>query len=181
MEWLSLVITIVVSILTAIATSFLTLGKYKEKVDRLEKDVDKMAVKVDALRSDTDKSMASIASLEKSIDKLTDVAQSHSPIQLTEKGKRLIRESGFNDIFENTKDELVRDLEKLSPRSQYDVQEKARMMLSSMLDDARFRQVEDWAYRNGEDFAQIMRAGSIKLRDYFFEKHPEIVDPRERY
>lgn len=175
------IITLVLSISASVATSFLTLGKYKEKVDQLEKKHDKISDKVDALRSDTDKMISSVVSLEKSIDKLTDIAQAHSPITLTKKGEKLVEDSGFNKIFEEAKESLVKDLHKMQPHSQYDVQEKARILLRDMTTDKRFAPVETWAYNNGEDFPQILRAGSIKLRDYYFEKHPEIVDPKEVY
>lgn len=180
-NWISLGVSIALSIVSAIAASLLTMGKYREKVDRLEKDVEKVYSKVDTLRSDVDKMTAAVGSLEKSVDKLSGYSQSHSPIRLTDKGQRVIDDSGFSQIFSNIKDDLLKDLEDQAPRSQYDAQEKARMMLSSMTDDKRFRSVEKWAYENGEDFAQILRAGAIPLRDYYFEKHPEIVDPKEQY
>lgn len=175
------VISIVVSVITAIFSAALIFGKYKEKVDQLEKKFDKIENKAEGLRSDVDRMISTINGLQKSIDKITDVAQSHSPISLTEKGEKLVEDSGFNKIFKEYKDDLVKRLHRLKPRSQYDVQEKARMMMSDMIDDERFRSIEGWAYDNGEDFAQIMRAGSIKLRDYYFEKYPDIVNKKEIY
>lgn len=180
-NWINLGISIALSIIGAITTSLLTMGKYREKIDRLEKDVEKITTKAEALRSDVDKMTIAVGSLEKNIDKLSGYSQSHSPISLTEKGQKVIDDSGFSQIFENIKEDLLNDLENQNPRSQYDAQEKARMMLGSMTDDKRFRSVEKWAYENGEDFAQILRAGAIPLRDYYFEKHPEIVDPKEQY
>ena len=180
-NWISLGVSVVLSVGGAVAASFLTMGKYKEKVDRLEKDVEKLTAKAETVRSDVDKMITAVGSLEKNIDKLSGFSQSHSPISLTEKGQKVIDDSGFSQIFENVKEDLLKDLEKQNPRSQYDAQEKARMMLGSMTDDKRFRSVEKWAYENGEDFAQILRAGAIPLRDYYFKKHPEIVDPKEQY
>ena len=122
-----------------------------------------------------------ISNLEKNIDKISGVAQSHSPLALTDKGKRLVKKSGFMDIFEKIKDNLTEDLEKEAPKTQYEVQEKARIVMSRLFDDERFKEVEEWAYENGEDLSQILRAGAIPLRDYYFEKHPEIVNPKEKY
>ena len=181
MEWISLGVSVALSVTGAIFASLLTMGKYKEKIDRLEKDVEKSSNRLEVLRSDVDKMLAAVSSLEKNVDKLSGYSQSHSPIRLTEKGQKAIDDSGFSQVFDNIKDDLLKSLEKENPRSQYDVQEKARMMLGSMTDDKRFRSVEKWAYDNGEDFAQILRAGAIPLRDYYFKKHPEIVDPKEQY
>ena len=102
------------------------------------------------------------------------------------------REEDLDDMIEialesvvsidKIKDELADKLEDENPSSQYDVQEKARRILSwDMIDDERFEPIKDWAYKNGKDFDQILRLGSIPLRDYYFEKHPEIVNLNEKY
>lgn len=181
MEWISLIVSVGISVVSAIATSFLTLGKYKEKVDQLEKREEKHLDRTNKLCEDIASLKTTVAALQRSVDKNAGIADAHSPLALTEKGQKLVEDSGFMKIFNVIKDDLVEQLEKEEPYSQYDVQEKARMMLSGMMHDPRFRQVEDWAYKNGQDLNQILRSGGIPLRDYYFEKHPEIVDPRESY
>lgn len=173
--------SVVISLLGAVATSFLTLGKYKEKVDQLEKREEKTGEKIDCLRSDVDKLMVQVASLEKKIDSLSNIAQSHSPLALTDKGWALVKDSGAFTIYDAIKDELIAELELQDPRSQYDVQEKARWMMGQKFNDDRFRAVEDWAYEHGEDFGQILRSLGLPLRDYYFKKHPEIVNSKEQY
>lgn len=180
-SWVEIIASIAASVVAAIATSFLTLGKYKEKVDRSEKEIEKLGEKMDAVRSDVDKMGVQIASIEKKIDSLSNIAQSHSPLALTDDGWKLVKNSGAMDIYDAIKDELVAELELQAPRSQYDVQEKARWMMSQKFDDERFSQVEDWAYKNGADLSQILRSLGLPLRDYYFEKHPEIVNPKETY
>lgn len=157
------------------------LSKYREKVDQLEKKVGKIEDKVNETHSKVATIDALLSVATKNIDKLSGNADSHSPLALTEKGKRLIAESGFVKIYENIKDDLLHELEDQQPRSQYDVQEKARTMMSLKTTDPRFQKIEDWAFKNGEDLAQILRLGGLKLRDYYFEKHPEIVNPKEQY
>ena len=41
MDWTNVILTIFISVTGAIVTSLVTLGKYREKVDRIEKDLDK--------------------------------------------------------------------------------------------------------------------------------------------
>lgn len=182
MEWISLAVSVGVSVLAALLTAWAILAKYREKVDQLEKREEKTQDKMDALRSDVDKLLTKVGSIEKDIDSISSLAQAHSPLALTEAGESLVEESGFMAIFNVIKDELVEKLENDKPISQYDVQEKARKLLSwDMIDDDRFSPVSDWAYKNGKDLGQILRLGGIPLRDYYFEKHPEIKDPREQY
>lgn len=179
---LSVLISAGVSLVIAVLGVYGMLSKYREKVDQLEKREEKTQGKIDALRSDVDRLLTKVGSLEKSIDSMNRLAQSHSPLALTTGGKKLVEDSGFMILFDKIKDELADKLEDEGPSSQYDVQEKARRILSwDMIDDERFEPIKDWAYKNGKDFDQILRLGSIPLRDYYFEKHPEIVNMNEKY
>lgn len=179
---LSVLISAGVSLVIAVLGVYGMLSKYREKVDQLEKREEKTQGKIAALRSDVDRLLTKVGSLEKSIDSMNRLAQSHSPLALTTGGKKLVEDSGFMILFDKIKDELADKLEDEGPSSQYDVQEKARRILSwDMIDDERFEPIKDWAYKNGKDFDQILRLGSIPLRDYYFEKHPEIVNLNEKY
>lgn len=204
-QWISLIISVGISIGGGIAAAAIFLGSYKEKikilesykkrvedlettntkltekVEQLENREKKMQEKVDQLCSDMAVQQSVTAGIQRDIDRSTGVAQSHSPLSLTEKGWKLVKDSGALDIYETIKDELIAELELQHPRSQYDVQEKARWMMGQKFDDERFRQVEDWAYKNGEDFSQILRSLGLPLRDYYFENHPEIVNLKEQY
>lgn len=204
-DWVSLVISIALSVGGGIIATLFTLGKYREKVDQLEKykaKVDALETantkltekvaqleerekkaneKLDSVRSDVDKMMSQMGGLEKRVDSFTNVAQSHSPLALTDKGWALVKDSGAYEIYDTIKDELVAELELQNPRSRYDVQEKARWMMGQKFEDDRFSQVEDWAYEHGEDFLQILRSLGLPLRDYYFEKHPEVGSPKENY
>lgn len=179
---ISIVISVILSLGAAALAVYGMLSKYREKVDQLEKREEKTQGKIDTLRSDVDRLLTKVGSLEKSIDSINSLAQSHSPLALTADGKKLVEDSGFMILFDKIKDELADKLEDEGPSSQYDVQEKARRILSwDMIDDERFESIKDWAYKNGKDFDQILRLGSIPLRDYYFEKHPEIVNMNEKY
>lgn len=181
MEWISLGVSVGVSLGGALLVAYGMLSKYREKVDQLEKKVEKLEDKVNDTHSKVATQEALLSVATKNIDKLSGNADSHSPLALTEKGQKLVKNSGFAKVYDTIKDDLLRELEAEEPRSQYDVQEKARTMMSLKTDDPRFKEVEDWAFKNGEDLAQILRLGGLKLRDYYFEKHPEIVNPKEQY
>lgn len=204
-QWISLGVSVILSVGGAVVATLITLGKYREKVDQLEtyktkvdalktantkltekveqleKREEKATGKLDCVRSDVDKMMSQMGALEKRVDGFTNIAQAHSPLALTDKGWKLVKDSGAMDIYETIKDEFVAELELQEPRSRYDVQEKARWMMGQKFDDERFSQVEEWAYEHGEDFLQIMRSLGLPLRDYYFENHPEIGSPKEVY
>ncbi len=113
------------------------------------------------------------ANAQKFIDK--SIYESRSPIELTEFGKRLLKESDFYSIFEKHKNNLVNKLTRFSPATKYDVQEKSRELMNSLNDCEAFKPLKTYAFNNGKDFGQILRAGAIPLRDYYLKKHPEIT------
>lgn len=202
---IGLVVSIILSALGGVAAAALFVGSYKEKiknlesykkkvdalestntrltekVEQLEKREEKSQTKLDQLCSDMAVQQSVTANLQRSVDKDSGVAQAHSPLALTDKGWKLVRDSGAYVIYDAIKDELVDELELQNPRSRYDVQEKARWMMGQKFEDERFSQVEDWAYEHGEDFLQILRSLGLPLRDYYFEKHPEVGSPKENY
>lgn len=180
-QWVSIIITLITSALTGIATSFLTLGKYKEKVDQLEKRNDGQNEKLEQLGKDVAVIQERLQNVQKSIDNLVSSAQAHSPIQLTDQGWKMVKNSGAYEIFEKNRDKYLKELEAMNPRSQYDVQEKAYRIMGDKFNSKEFQPVEQWAFNNGKTMDEIIRILGYPLRDYYFEKHPEIVNPKEKY
>lgn len=199
------VISVLFSAASGVIAVCIALGKYREKVDRLEeykskindlekqnekntekisqleKREEKINQKTDQYMTDIAALSATVGAIQRVVDRMAGVSDAHSPLALTDKGWNLVKDSGAFEIYETIKEELLAELELEDPRSQYEVQEKARWMLGNKLNDDRFAQVEDWAFKNGEDLAQILRALAIPLRDFYFEKHPEIIDNKEKY
>jgi len=176
-NYIVLIVNLVVSAVVGAGTALFTIGQYKNKVDRMERDLEKMADRKETLRTDVDKLLEFKIQAQKFMDR--NIYKDQSPLSLTEFGQKLVNESGLHDIFEDVKDDLVEKLEEMDPMSQYDVQEKARALMDSLDGYEPFKRVEKYAFDHGKDLNQILRAGAILLRDYYFEKHPEIVDPKE--
>lgn len=148
-------------------------GRKFEKIDKLEKEQEKQEKKIDEFSTDIATLKEFKANTEKIIDK--EIYKAKSPLGLTDFGKKLVEDSGFNTIFEQEKDNLVTMLEKRNPQTQYDVQEMARLLMSELTNYDPFAQIKTYAFTNGKDYAQILRAGAIPLRDYYLQKHSEIT------
>lgn len=102
--------------------------------------------------------------------------ETSSPLGLTEFGKNLLKESGFNDIFAKEQDNLVVKLSEYPNKTKYDIQENARNLMDSLVDYDPFAPIKTYAFSHGIDFGQILRAGAIPLRDYYLGRHPEIKE-----
>jgi hypothetical protein len=184
--WLQIATPIVLSLITG----FGVVAVYKGKVDRIEKDAEKQDTKTESIRKDAD---GKIAALRTDVDQLLEfktqaqkfidknIYKDQSPLSLTEFGQKLVDDSGFREIFGKVKDNLVEMLEVQHPDTQYDVQEKARALMDGLADYQPFAPIKDYAFKHGKDLNQILRAGAILLRDYYFEKHPEVVSTKEQW
>lgn len=124
----------------------------------------------------------SVKDLEKLSVKFLELPEEDSPPQpltLNEEGWFLLKDSGFEDIFETCKDQLVERVRvKWNPETKYDVQDRAQefMFYHASDDKSPFLVLKTYAYNNGKDYAKILKAGGILLRDYYLEKHPEIKE-----
>lgn len=103
----------------------------------------------------------------------------YNTLSLSYMGSALIDNSGFIPIFEQEKDKMNARIEfRYEPKTKYAVQEAAYKFMSghSACENSPFNALKIDAYEMGNDYAQILRAGSILVRDYYLEKHPEIKD-----
>lgn len=166
--------SIVVSALIGLLVFWARTVKYQEKVDKLEEFKKEISQKNDVLRSDMDKLLEFRIYAQKFID--NKLYEAKSPLGLSAFGEKIVKESGFVKIFDQCKDDLCSKLEVLHPKTKYDVQEKARALMDQLGNYEPFQVIKTYAFNNGIDFLQILRAGSILLRDYYFKKHLEIQE-----
>lgn len=99
-----------------------------------------------------------------------------SPLQPTEYGAKLIKESGLEIMLNDKKQALIKELKELLPdeHTPYDVQEVARNLMVSKKGDPDFKSVKDYAYKNGLDADVILQAGGLWLRDDFLGEERKI-------
>ncbi|MCK5300073.1 MAG: hypothetical protein KAJ54_02885 [Candidatus Aenigmarchaeota archaeon] len=92
------------------------------------------------------------------------------PISLNENGKEMLTASGFLRIFETHGDEILEEIRKCNPATNYDVQEMAIKTVISLSDNPYINPVKDYAYKKGKSVENILYFGGIHARDMYFEK-----------
>ena len=105
------------------------------------------------------------------------VEKGTSPLKPTEFGASLIKDSGLKDILDTNKAILRTKLEAILPTgyTEYDVQEKARDLLISLVDDPMMNPVKEYVYKNPSDIKTILRVGGLWLRDDFMNAPREVA------
>ena len=157
-EYANVIIPLAVSLVTGVATFFV----YREKVSRLEKDVGKLH---DEVRDIRDKVIA----CETSLREREPLTKRKSPISLSERGRRVLEDSGGRKFVDDNLKELKKAVEGKSPQTSYDVQEMARKVIRSMTDDTRLNGMKEYLFKEGIDIDDLITVLSIYLRDKVLE------------
>lgn len=95
------------------------------------------------------------------------VEKGNSPLNPTEYGASLIKDSGLEKVLNDNKELLCTKLKASLPKNptEYDVQEKSRELLISLQNDIIMNPVKEWVYNNPIDIKIILRVGGLWLRD----------------
>lgn len=173
-----ILINLVVSGCVGFFAASFKIGEYKNKVDTLETNMGKddhcgLRKTTGDIKTEVDKLLEFKTNTQKFIDK--NLYKDQSPLSLTEFGKKLVEESGFQNIFLNVREDLASKLSEKNPKTKYDVQEMARSLMDELNDYIAFQPMKTYAFEHGKDYGQILRAGAILLRDYYLDLHKEIT------
>jgi len=174
------IINLIISVIVALAVSFFRIGQYKNKVDTLETTIGKdehsgLRKTLANVKTEVDKLLEFKINTQKFID--SKIFETHSPLNLSDFGRELVNESGITKLITDNKKDLSDKFKtQFNPQTKYDVQEKSREFMESLKDYHAFRPVKKYAFDNGKDFGQILRAGAIILRDLYLKEHKEITE-----
>lgn len=151
----------VVSLIVTLLVIMVFMGKYKEKVDRHDKNFDKSNDKIDKLSE-------RLASLEGGLERdraKSEYIKSQSPLSLTEKGKALLLDSGGKDYIDSKKEEFFEEIKFERPKTAYDVQELTRSVIEKHTNEDNFNKIKEFAFKKGLKLDVILEVLGIYLRD----------------
>lgn len=141
-----------------VATAFFVIGKYKEKVDRLQEDVGKISDNVQAIRD-------KVISCETSLKEREPLTRRRSPVTLTDRGTKILIESTGKTFVDTNFSDLYARVEAMTPKSAYDVQEFSKLVIEQLKDDDKFKPFKDYAFKEGLEIEDIIVVLGICLRD----------------
>lgn len=147
-------IPLAVSLVTGIATFFVL----REKVSRLEKDVKEVRDEVKEIR---DKAIA----CETSLKEREPLKKSKSPVSLTDRGQRVLKDSTSQIFVDDNYAELKSLVEAKGPQTAYDIQELSHNVALGLRTDARINPIKDYAFKEGLGLDEILDILGIYLRD----------------
>jgi len=158
---------------TQIQVSHQTIEKENEKTcDKVEKHAEKMDSHMDEIRKDISylKAMVDVYKIA-SNDAL---AQSHSPVSLTDKGNEVAAKIRADEMIANNWEKIFATLEaNINGKNAYDIQEycleTATIELNKFLDAQSIEILKRIAYNDGHPLAYYAPVFGIKIRDKYLK------------
>jgi uncharacterized protein (UPF0335 family) len=153
-----------------------TLKEHGEDITVLKTDVSMLKTDVYVLKTDMSAMKMDVATLKMDMSALkTYVGYNirHSPNVPSEKGKKLLEESGFNELYPRLRQKVFLFIEKKNPQTLYDYEKEAENALRSLIDDPLIYRLKDYVIEHEDQpLVLIFEIASWIVRDDYLKEHP---------
>ncbi|MBI2444213.1 MAG: hypothetical protein HYV42_03165 [Candidatus Magasanikbacteria bacterium] len=118
--------------------------------------------------------------LEKNIISQSCYSNVNSPRALNDLGRRLLPASGADRLLAQQAGAFLNELEQKPYDSPLEVEREALNLLLAKMDDAEFRELQNFAYNHPQfdgkplTYTDILFVMSLVLRDQYLARHPEL-------
>lgn len=102
--------------------------------------------------------------------------KAYSPYALTAKGKKLIKDLGFDNIVHQHRREFYGCIDGHEPVLKYDVEKAAIKTIHGLFDETYMQSLKVWLYNHPDrDITNLAPTLGVYLRDTYLADHPEIT------
>ncbi len=165
------------SLLFSAISLFFVLGIYKQKIDTFGEsvksntnDIKDLSIRLSNNIKDLSTRLSKLeGGVEKDRVKYDGFLQIKSPLSITEKGMKLLEESGGKEYIDNNAMLLIEDIRNKIPKSLYDVQVFSKEVVESHSGDDEFIKIKDYVYNNGLVLDSVIMTLAVYLRDKAFK------------
>lgn len=137
--------------------------EYNKKFEKLDKKLNKIDDKIELLTNHI---------LGHSVDSKHNIAQSNSPISLTDEGKKIADDVSAKLLYDTHKEFLKSKVNEKKPENAYDIQFNSFYIVNTQFishlektDATGLKTLKDYAYENGYSLHELLIVFGIYLRD----------------
>lgn len=153
--------------------STILLGKTKEIIIRTDERVQHLQRSMDEVKKSVDDFRASIAVHGANIEALqihTKYGVNNSPTLPNEKGKRILRDSGFERVYPNIRNEIFSLMDGFGLRTLYDYEQGAVKAMEQLKNNPLFDPLKEHSVNNpSEALELVFTIASWVIRDDYAE------------
>ncbi|MCC6405374.1 MAG: hypothetical protein IT405_03230 [Candidatus Yanofskybacteria bacterium] len=157
-EMIFFIVNLLLAAIVGGLSAVFTIGQYKSKVDRAEKDIEGVQKEVKEIRDKTIK-------CETMLDNQGPLTKKKSPISLTERGEKVLTESGGRKFVDDNITDLLSKVDGENVKTSYDVQEASKKVIATLEADDRMTAIKDYLFKEGLEFSDVTEVLGIYLRD----------------
>lgn len=176
-------ITFIISIVSIIYSTAYKRAEFDKRVEKLEKDLDKILCDVTKLHDDMIRVHTIMQLKMQGLENV--LSAKNSPRALNELGAKLYSEMKGDEFIQKNKDRLFSLIDSQKPKTAFDVEATALFVCNSLVSDDIFNPIKQFVYNcpiqkdaEGEDFELTLNGAcfvlSLPLRNAYLEEHPEI-------
>ena len=166
--WITLA-GVVISALVSFIISSMKIGEYKNKVDTAVGDIGKIEAELKEIRD-------KVIACETSLKEREPITKRKSPVTLTERGSKILAESGGRIFIDSNYPELKKKVEDTKPQTSYDIQETSHAVIDGLKDDTRINGIKEYLFKEGMELSEMVDVLAIYLRDKILEERHIAVE-----
>lgn len=167
----------IVGIIAVVVSVGVAWGKLNSKVDNIVDDIDDINKKIEKIENKIERVENKIGKIE---TKLSDHGESiasmnasmsaygihGSPMKPSDEGEKLLKESGFYELYPNIKNKIFESLDKMQTRTLYDIEINSRLALKDLIENPLFDNMKNYVVNNPEKQLElIFGVASWVIRD----------------
>jgi len=172
------IIGALLSVLAFIVSKIFNLGKISNRLQTVESDTKDIKKDIKELGRDLTKRMDEIMSLSAR----KGLAESQSPMQLSDKGKKVLKNSGIDTVVSDKFDSIVEQVKKLKPANSYQAEHAVLTVVSNLVNDPTLKDaIEEGAFNSGYAIGSVLFAGGLYIRDRVLEKLDFKIDEIDKH
>lgn len=171
-NWLNQFLTLISSLIGAVSPILVGAWWLRGKIDNLHqisKDISKLETSSKAFEERFNSLHSEFSALKGGIDRdrehYSGLVKAKSPLSLTERGLKVLEESGGKKYIDENKDALIKLINDEGPRTSLDIQELSKKVIELRKEDEKFIPIKEYVYSKGLIFDHVIMALSIYLRD----------------
>ncbi len=173
----SLIINILTLLLSAGLSAWIAsvrIGEYKNKVDNNCTDISDLKKEGKEVRD-------KVIACETSLKEREPLGRRKSPVALTDRGTKVLNESGGKDFVDANFTELSSKVEAKEPKTSYDVQEAAKQVIDEVREDDRMNPLKEYLFKEGLEIGDLVFVLGTYLRDKILESKKWAMEDIDKY
>lgn len=165
---------VVISALISFLIASIRIGEYKGKVDRAGTDITDIRGEQKIIRD-------KVIACETSLKEREPLGRRKSPVGLTDRGNKVLNDSGGKDFVDKNFEELSKKVEEKNPKTSYDIQEASKLIFDEMKDDTKINPMKEYLFKDGLEFKDLVFVLGTYLRDKILESKKWAMEDIDKY